>query len=120
MASAEPCTSALMTSGSSRDLLVLQLGHHVGQGWRRADAGASAFSRFTRVRYSVSSRARASFSTTAKRLARLGRAVQAEDLDRDRRTGFGQLLVALVQQGANPAERPSRPRRCRRASACRA
>ncbi len=31
-------------------------------------------------------------------------AVQAEDLDRGGRTSFGQLLVTLVEQGANPAE----------------
>jgi hypothetical protein len=66
IASAEPCTSALMTSGSSRYFLSCSLAIMSAMLVAPAPTGCIDFSRFWRMRYSVSSRARASFSTTAK------------------------------------------------------
>ena len=70
MASAEPWTSALMRTGSSETFLECSLDiMSTSETWLMPPV---AFSRFTRSRYSVSSRARASESTTARGSPGLG------------------------------------------------
>ncbi len=65
MASADPCTSAFTITGSSRTVLACSLAI-MSASEAPAAGGAMDLSRRLRSRYSVSSRARASFSTTAK------------------------------------------------------
>ena len=101
MASAEPCTSALMTSGSSETFLSVSLaimsaseapcGRRAGLLALHADAVGGELAGAGLV------------LDHGEGLAGIGRAVEAEDLHRHRRTGFGDLLVALVEQRADPA-----------------
>ena len=85
IASAEPCTSALMTSGNSRFSPASRVLSNWSRVWREDVAWRA--SRRLRARYSVTSRARASESTTDHFVARFRRGRQAEHLDRHRRAG---------------------------------
>ena len=120
IASALPCTSALIRTATS----------FCSPAWMRASIWSSVprapavapavLSRSWRWRNSVISRARLSFSTTTNGSPADRRAAQAQDLDRRRRTGLGDRLGPCRPASRAPGPTRRRPRRCRPAAACRA
>ena len=105
MASAEPCTSALTTSGNSLRPAPSFRSRIMSASERPADAAARGLSvsRFWRVRYSVISRARASELDDRDAVAGLRRAVEAQNLDRNRGSGLLDVRAAVADQGAHAA-----------------
>ena len=107
IASTEPCTSPLMTSGNSLRPAVLSWLIMSASEPRAEPPRAAALSRFWRSRYSVISRARASRFDHGDAVARLRRAGEAQHLDRHRGAGVWHVLAQVVDQRAHAA--PLRP-----------
>ena len=114
IASTEPCTSPLMTSGNSLRPAVLELAHHLLE--RAARAGCRAAELLAPLALAV-------FGDLAgaglvlddgEAVAGLRRAVEAEHLDRRRRAGRLDVLALVVDQRAHAAPFARRRRRCRR------
>ena len=102
MASTEPCTSPLMSSGKSLRPGFLQLLHHLLE---RAACEPAAPSVSRRLLVAVvGDLAGAGFVLDDGDLvAGFGRAVEAQHFDRNRRTGFGDVLALVVDERADAA-----------------
>ena len=102
IASSEPCTSDLITTGSSPVSPLLSCENISSSVPRAPVAMTCAWSRRLRWRYSVISRARFSLSTATKRSPDR-HPVEAQDLDQHRRPGRLDRLATVVEQRARPA-----------------
>ena len=98
-ASIEPCTSALSTTLTSLTSPDLILSRMFSSDTRLEPA--SSFLRRASCRCSTSALAAFSSVTTLNDFARVGDAVQAQHLDRRRRTGLGQRLSLVAEHGAD-------------------
>ena len=116
MASIEPCTSPLITSGNSLRPGGLELIHHLLE--RAAHAGLPRRHLLALLPGAViGDLARARFeSTTREPVARFRRAVEAKHFHRHRRPGGDDGVAGVRRQCAHPAPFRCRRRRCRRAS----
>ena len=112
MASTEPCTSPLTTQRELLAARLLELLHHLLERARRAGRAERLAALAHAV---VGDLARAAVALDhGERIARLGRGVEAQDLDRHRRPGLGDRLAAYRRSGRARAPTPRRRRRCRR------
>ena len=105
IASTEPCTSPLMTSGKTFWPVALQLVHHLLE---RAAGGGRAGQRLVALLADavVGDLAGAGFGFDDREaVAGLRRVLEAEHLDRRRGAGFLDLLAAVVDEGAHAAPR---------------
>ena len=101
MASTEPCTSPLTSSGELLGAGRLQIGHHLLE----AAAGAGDGQALAPLAHAIiGDLPRAGFVLDhGELIARLGRAIEAQHLDRNRGAGARHLLAELVDQRAHAA-----------------